>query len=314
MTTDQKTLVRDTFNDDAAKWSDWAYDPNSTFELYPTGKPRIASIRREMERFYFGRKLQLLDAGCGSGDVALALETDGHSVFGVDFAPAMIAECHRRYGAVYPDRTDGESRFRVGDIERLEFSDASFDIVYAVGLLEYLEQDGPFLAEVRRVLVPGGLLLVECKNRLFNAVSANRFTLEEAGSGALGRLISELSAVARYSPRPSSDIPQILTANAPALASIRQSLETARKEQIAGKQFPPNIVRRSFTPAQFEGLLEGYGFRMQHVVYYHMHWLPPVFEQVFPQFYNAMSSQLDCLGETPVGAYLGSCFLAVGRT
>jgi ubiquinone/menaquinone biosynthesis C-methylase UbiE len=182
----QKKLVRDTFNEDAPSWSDWAYDPDSTYEIYPTGKPRLRQIRRELERFYPGRKLRLLDAGCGTGDVALALAADGHTVQGIDFAPAMIAECVRRYDAAFPARADAHSRFRIGDVETLDFPDSSFDAVYDVGLLEYLERDRPFFDEVCRVLAPGGLFMVECKNRLFNVMSGNRFTAREADDGTLG--------------------------------------------------------------------------------------------------------------------------------
>jgi SAM-dependent methyltransferase len=49
----------------------------------------------------------------------------------------------------------------VGDVERLPFADGTFDLVFATGLLEHVEDDRALLAEIRRVLKPGGLAHVE---------------------------------------------------------------------------------------------------------------------------------------------------------
>ena len=103
----------------------------------------------------------------------------------------------------------------------------------------------------------------------------------------------------------------LLAANTEELGGIKAADENA--ERKVGKQFPPGIMRRLFTPAEIDLALYGSGLPMQHVVYYHTHWIPPVFENDFPRFYNKLSLLFDCLGDTPAGAYLSSCFLAVAQ-
>jgi SAM-dependent methyltransferase len=49
----------------------------------------------------------------------------------------------------------------VGDVQRLPFADASIDLVYATGLLEHVADERAVIAEIRRVLRPGGLAHVE---------------------------------------------------------------------------------------------------------------------------------------------------------
>lgn len=97
----------------------------------------------------------LLDAACGPGTVALAAlprVRPGGSVRGVDFSGAMVARA-RAHG-------DGEPGldFAEMDIERLALPDASFDAAtFAFGLMHVPDPDAA-LAELRRVLKPGGRL------------------------------------------------------------------------------------------------------------------------------------------------------------
>ena len=97
--------------------------------------------------------MRLLDVGCGPGSITLGLAeavAPGEAV-GIDRQPAQL-ELARALAA-----TRGvAARFDVGDIYELPFADASFDAVFANGLLMHLHDPARAFAELRRVLRPGG--------------------------------------------------------------------------------------------------------------------------------------------------------------
>ncbi|MEV4251461.1 class I SAM-dependent methyltransferase [Streptosporangium canum] len=96
---------------------------------------------------------RILDAGCGSGPLFSALRDRGAIVTGVDASAGMLELARQRLGA--------DADLRVVDLASpLPFPDDAFDDVIASLVLHYLEDWGPTLAELRRVLRPGGRLLV----------------------------------------------------------------------------------------------------------------------------------------------------------
>lgn len=96
---------------------------------------------------------RILDAGCGSGPLFAALRDRGAAVTGVDASAGMVELARRRLGA--------DADLRVADLrDPLPFADGAFDDVLASLVLHYLEDWGPTLAEMRRVLRPGGRLIV----------------------------------------------------------------------------------------------------------------------------------------------------------
>lgn len=96
---------------------------------------------------------RILDAGCGSGPLVASLAERGASVAGFDASPAMIQLARERLG--------DEADLKVADLTLpLPYADEVFDDALAVLVLHYLEDwTGP-LAELRRVVKPGGRLVV----------------------------------------------------------------------------------------------------------------------------------------------------------
>jgi demethylmenaquinone methyltransferase/2-methoxy-6-polyprenyl-1,4-benzoquinol methylase len=92
---------------------------------------------------------RVLDACCGTGDLALAAERAGGRVTGLDFSPRMLERARRKSAAI---------EWVEGDLLALPFPDGSFEaatVGFGVRNVGDLEQA---LIELRRVLVPGGRL------------------------------------------------------------------------------------------------------------------------------------------------------------
>ena len=164
-------------------------------ELFESIAQRHATRRGQQPGFRFQlgitlRMLQanqgkVLDVGCGSGSVTAALHTRGFSVVGIDFSPAMINQaCH----LIPPD---GAVQFCQADAEYLPFPDGSFDYVTCVGVLEFLHDFRPPLAEISRVLRPGGLAVLSVPNRI------SPYYLAYRSATSVNRAIKRFSAVRR---------------------------------------------------------------------------------------------------------------------
>jgi ubiquinone/menaquinone biosynthesis C-methylase UbiE len=102
-----------------------------------------------------GEGLRILDLGGGMGRAAVPLSKK-HLVTLADLSLAML----RKAG----EGRNGFARLNC-DAEVLSLRDKSFDAVLAIDLVSHLQAFAAALAEIRRVLKPGGLLLIDCTNR-----------------------------------------------------------------------------------------------------------------------------------------------------
>lgn len=118
---------------------------------------------------------RVLDAGCGSGPLSEALRARGAIVAGFDSSAAMVELARERLGE--------DADLKVADISRsLPFADGAFDDVVVSLVLHYLQDWTAPLSELRRVLKPGGRLLLSVNHpRILESSdpSADYFSLTE---------------------------------------------------------------------------------------------------------------------------------------
>ena len=131
---------------------------------------RSARLRADLFAGWLGRGRRLLEVGCGAGEV-LACYAPGNRVVAMDIDREALEACRTRLGVetVWGDFTS-----------HLPFEDGSFDAVVAGETLEHLPFPSLFLAEVRRVLLPGGLFVGSVPNayhyrRRLNALAGRPF-------------------------------------------------------------------------------------------------------------------------------------------
>jgi len=131
-----------------------------------------------------GTGLQVLDAGCGTGNLTLKLAERHQQVTALDFSEGMVNAVRAK--------TQHLSNVKVnkGDITSIEFPDESFDAVTSVNVLYNIVNAEQAIKEMCRVLKPGGRLVIcsplagrsfteEQKDRVKNDCIANGLNLEQ---------------------------------------------------------------------------------------------------------------------------------------
>jgi 2-polyprenyl-3-methyl-5-hydroxy-6-metoxy-1,4-benzoquinol methylase len=102
--------------------------------------------------------LRILDYGCGTGDhITFPLARAGYKVFGVDIHEPSILEARRRYAL--PNLT-----FRTVDAQDLLGTGLSFDVIVCSEVLEHLDDPSELLGIFRRLIRPGGALIITTPN------------------------------------------------------------------------------------------------------------------------------------------------------
>ena len=101
---------------------------------------------------------RVLDAASGEGYGSFLLARDAASVVGVDVSAAAVAHAQQRYAR-------SNLRFVAASVTALPLPAASIDLVVSFETIEHLTAQAPMLAEFRRVLAPGGVLVISSPNR-----------------------------------------------------------------------------------------------------------------------------------------------------
>jgi ubiquinone/menaquinone biosynthesis C-methylase UbiE len=132
-----------------------------------------------------------LDLGCGTGWIQEVLRMKGHrrQIVGVDIADGMLRFARRKQMTVV-----------LGDAEKLPFKDRSFDGVLAKGVLHHLPDMASAVAEIARVLKPGGVAVLADPN--LSPLRALKYVLKNRDEhfSSLHRALRPMDFIRRIEP------------------------------------------------------------------------------------------------------------------
>jgi SAM-dependent methyltransferase len=156
---------------------DYHRDPDPTWDYYPTYLAKLDAVRKWLDAL--PPQTRVLDAGCGEG--------------------VVVGEYAQRLAIEGVDPNYSSDRVRTGSLTALPYADGSFDRAVCLDVLEHLtfDEQPRALAELKRVLVPGGEVLVSIPN-LAHLQSRIHFLLR-------GRLIRTAAESKHPGDRPAGD-------------------------------------------------------------------------------------------------------------
>jgi demethylmenaquinone methyltransferase/2-methoxy-6-polyprenyl-1,4-benzoquinol methylase len=157
-----------------------------------------------------GPRTHVLDLACGTGDIAFAVAGRGARVVGLDVTHRMVQLARLKAPA-----SGGTVRFVTGDMMTLPFRDEEFDVVTTGYGIRNVPEIAGAIAEIRRVLRPGGTLLSLDFNRPLNPlVRAIYLTYLTAVGSALGLALHRDPDTYRYIPESIRRYPGAVEVNA----------------------------------------------------------------------------------------------------
>lgn len=157
--TEQETRVRAYFQSGAPYWDDVYRQHHVRSMRY---QERFHSVLNLVDHCLLPPGSRVLDLGSGAGVYSIALAKRGHSVEAVDAAPAMIERTRRHAAEAHvADRVNTS----VGSVYHLAFRDETFAMALAIGVIPWLNSPQQAVAELARVIKPGGYLVMTADNR-----------------------------------------------------------------------------------------------------------------------------------------------------
>ncbi len=132
----------------------FSYELANEQDFFTLMKQGLADVAFDSASDPFPRPRRFLDVGCATGMLVQEMTGKGWEASGVDLC---------RESAEYGMRTRGV-RIRVGTLEEAAFPAGSFAAVHFSHLIEHVPDPRAFLAEVRRILQPGGLAAITTPN------------------------------------------------------------------------------------------------------------------------------------------------------
>lgn len=111
----------------------------------------------------------VLECGCGSAEVSAAMAAQGYDCTLLDASPAALHVARRRF-----ERRGLRATYTLGNVYSLPFPDDSFDILTSFGLLEHFADVEKVIAEMVRVIRPGGMFFAD--------IVPERFSVQTVGT------------------------------------------------------------------------------------------------------------------------------------
>jgi ubiquinone/menaquinone biosynthesis C-methylase UbiE len=214
----QEDRVSEHFDAVSSEWDDLYHGRSLRALVF---QQRSSFVLKWIEQLSLPQGSRVLDIGCGPGWVSIVLAERGFRVSSIDSAQAMIETTRRN---VHSSAKEELVNVSVGDAHRLAFSDETFSVVMALGVLSYLHPPQQALREMARVTRPGGYVIL---------TSANPFSLPDFFDPRRNFLLQPLRI------------------------RVRDQLTATGLWQLKS----PLVTAKRYSAARVNRLLEGAGFR-----------------------------------------------------
>lgn len=155
----QSAQVQAHFRESAGYWHDLYHRTDPTGEVFRR-RQEVALGMVDALRLAPGSRV--LEVGCGAGFVTVELARRGLHVTAIDPTTEMLQVAG---GVVASNGLAGSVELVWGDVHELQFEASTFRLVVALGVIPWLHSPSRGLAEINRVLVPGGHVVVTSDNR-----------------------------------------------------------------------------------------------------------------------------------------------------
>lgn len=276
---------------DAAEHMGFAYqygnNPDVRYPLYEIRKDITFDILSKRPK---GR---LLDAGCGAGHVMVEAIAKGWEANGFDFSPAMVKLAHDylKQNGLDPSLVHQSS---IADLSA--YPDKHFDAVSILGVSQYIpiEDDTKAWNEVSRVLKPGGIVIIDWVNALFDLLTFNRFTVRLIADEILPKFF------------PAERIPELEKRVAALMTHPDKpsttGLYATRRDHVPKRTENPLTVRER---------MKKLGFETEDLLFYRLHAVPPLLFPEEPGLEAAAIAQERKLEHHWIGHFIASCFITV---
>jgi len=285
---------------------------------YPVAAHRLRLIKKIIKNNFSRKKLNILDIGCGGGQVTMELAKLGHNVIGMDQSENML-KIANDYRSKFSKKVKALSSFEKGSVSKHKLKKSEFDLCIAMGVIGYLENDKTIFQLCKKILKPNGVFLVSCRNRLFNMQSISFRTTDEIKKKKSMPLINEIRKL--YSDVPLKLSNDIIKNFKHVSKKLNYSRKVKSKEKLSpahkslGKEnYKPFFEPRQHTPNEIKLNAKKCGFRLKSFHGVHPHLIDPNLNKLLPpQVFNRLSDCLQPLEDHSVSLVLSSVFIGVFR-
>lgn len=299
------------FESNAKEWITDAYaDGDYT---YPVGYHRLRILKKILKDYDLKDK-KVLDIGCGGGDISFYVASRGAFVDGVDMSSSMLKIVNERKRDLPKEEQERSSFYQMEfhDIpEKIE--NTQYDYIIAFGLIGYLESDAAFFETIRSMCHAKTVVIVSCRNRLFNMTSITNNTIAEIEKGDAIDLIKEIDSYYQED-IPVEKINQFVS-NLKEVGKCLDKQETRKygtpaKQDIDSLPGTGSRQPRQSTPRSITRDAMQHGFQPSKFFGVHPHLLLPRLNKKFPpMMFNLLSDALCAFEDEAISLIYSSVFI-----
>lgn len=272
---DQKKQTLHYFDTHANNWQSMSAGMRDRYNVIAA---RNAAVTTTIDRMSGVRRF--LDIGCGTGQLVIDVAKRGIKAEGIDFAPDMIRVCdeNRKSAGI-------EAEFSCISFFDFAGEAGTYDVISAQGFIEYIStgETDLFLSRCYTLLRPGGALVVGSRNRLFNLLSLNDYTLAEVHLGTLAKLAAEAIALHQSESWESA---------VAALTTHERIYPQPERHPLTGVKVD---LRYQFSPAELIKRGRVCGFVPGNIFPVHFHGLPVSVKQRYPELHVELGHNVESM-------------------